>query len=221
MAYTKLLFNLVLVALLLNCTMADNPVLCTPSDVIGIWRFYIDAQPIPKSDRNYTRFSCGRGQPTELVTFFPEDDNPQADLLSELQGTPGVTPDVRQITVELTGIDDDCYLVDNDDNSQRLQQGNWTMVIHEGFMGWLYDESIQRYITFDSFWRYNQINSDEYESDCTETMLGWYHTYEDSEDDEQWGCFWAEKVSGPYEPASVHFSGGQPQLSTESYDKNE
>lgn len=94
------------------------------------------------------------------------------------------------------------------------------MVIHEGFMAFLKDATIGKQIVFNSFWRYNLIEEQPvtYESICYETMVGWYHTIQpDDENNEDWGCFYAKKidVSEEEKKSENHalFIDGSPVLS--------
>ncbi|CAI2362146.1 unnamed protein product [Moneuplotes crassus] len=199
----------------------DNPVLCKLSDVIGIWKFSIDTMTVPKSSRDYERFSCDRHQPTVLADYSQDEVAPQAEILARIQGNSGAEPAVREIYVELDGNEDVVIQYADEDVREAISEGTWTMVIHEGLLGYLYDSTIDQEITFDSFWRYNRIGENEYISDCTQTMLGWYHTINpENEDEEQWGCFWGEKLSGPYESETVEFRDDSPVL-TEGSSSNE
>eukprot|EP00343_Euplotes_focardii_P008562 CAMPEP_0205820286 /NCGR_PEP_ID=MMETSP0206-20130828/2894_1 /ASSEMBLY_ACC=CAM_ASM_000279 /TAXON_ID=36767 /ORGANISM="Euplotes focardii, Strain TN1" /LENGTH=236 /DNA_ID=CAMNT_0053114833 /DNA_START=116 /DNA_END=826 /DNA_ORIENTATION=+ len=172
---------------------------------------------VPKSSRDYERFSCGRHQPTVLPDYSPDEEHPQADVLAEIQGNPGGNPELRTIIVELDGNQDILTQFSDETASEVLSRGNWTMVIFEGLSGFFYDATIEEDISFNSFWRYNRISDDEYETDCTQTILGWHHTVNpENEDEEQWGCFWGEKISGPYTAQSIHFRDGSPVLSENS-----
>eukprot|EP00344_Euplotes_crassus_P005696 CAMPEP_0196995018 /NCGR_PEP_ID=MMETSP1380-20130617/1214_1 /TAXON_ID=5936 /ORGANISM="Euplotes crassus, Strain CT5" /LENGTH=145 /DNA_ID=CAMNT_0042410563 /DNA_START=119 /DNA_END=556 /DNA_ORIENTATION=+ len=143
---------------------------------------------IAKGERDYERFSCGRHQPTVLSDYSPDDTSPQADLLARIQGNPNGEPQIREIFVELSGNEDIVIQYSDQTAQEEISSGTWTMVVHEGFLGYLYDATIQEEITFDSFWRYNHIEANEYISDCTQTILGWYHTINpENEDEEQWG----------------------------------
>ena len=209
--------NVMMILIFTQFSHADNPVVCLLHDVIGIWRFHIDTLTIPKGDRDYDRFSCGRGQPTILADYSRDDMNPQSDALAQIQGNPGGQPEIREIIVELDGNEDILTQYSDESGQEAISAGTWTMVVHEGLMGFLYDQTIEENITFDAFWRYNHLQGTEYMSDCTQTMLGWYHTINlEDEDQEQWGCFWGEKLSGPYESESIHFENDQPVLGGEN-----
>ena len=81
------------------------------------------------------------------------------------------------------------------DNSKQI--GKWTMVYDEGFE---FDIGNQ---VFFSFNKYKQVgkftakNTDTeetagYQSECDQTFVGWYHN---SLTNENWGCYWAEKIT--------------------------
>lgn len=205
--------SVILLFLIINQSFADNPVLCKVSDVTGIWRFHMDTMTIPKSDRDYERFSCGRHQPTVLPEYSHDDPSPQASVLAEIQGNPGGEPQVRTIYVELDGNQDVLTQFSDEAGTEAISSGTWTMVIFEGLTGFFHDATINEDISFNSFWRYNHLSDNEYESDCTQTILGWQHTVlPGNEDEEQWGCFWGEKVSGPYTADNIHFVNEQPDF---------
>ena len=66
---------------------------------------------------------------------------------------------------------------------ESSKKGTWTMIYDEGFE-----------IDFDNtkFFSFNKYISkgSDYESDCSNTLVGWYHNYDTLER----GCYLAEKV---------------------------
>ena len=197
----------------------------------GRWLFTFGTETIKKSTRNYDKFSWGRHQPTQIVQFS-SDEGEQQKLLNELQGvsSDNQIDSIRQVVYELTDYNNHVYQHQYDGESlsdSKKNIGNWTMTLHEGMMGFIFDEDLNEMITFDSFWRYNLVDnaSSKYESIWYETMVGWYHTInsEDS-DDEDWGWFYAKKIDPTHDDLDqskhVYFEGGNPAFkSTSSEDK--
>lgn len=206
MLQSRTFIAVLLAALMLASAYADNPVLCKIHQITGKWKFTFDTATVKKGTKDYERMSCGRHQPMQIVNF-DDDPNAQNKFLAEIQGlSEGEEPKTREAYFELTHNQDHMYQLDQDGN--QISDGRWTMVIHEGFMGFIEDVTIGEMITFSSFYRYNLIDegSKSYESICYETMVGWYHTINpDNEDDEDWGCFYAKKVEPTEEDLNEEF----------------
>ena len=209
----------------------DNPVMCTLHQVKGQWLFTFGTQTIKKETKDYDKFSWGRHQPTKLVEFN-SDPGEQQRFLNELQGVSAdkAKESIRQVVFELTDYDNHVYQHQYDgENISAAQEnvGNWTMLLHEGLLGFVFDQKLDQMIVFNSFWRYNLLDKSEkkYESIWYETMVGWYHTInQDDPNSEDWGCFYAKKIDPTKEDLdqSKHFifNGGRPVFTDKSNNNN-
>lgn len=196
--------------------------LCKLHQVVGQWRFVFDNQYVRKgsvgqfnSEHDYwDRLSCGRHQPVTLVQYTNDQYEPQLDTIYDIQreyGSELSEADVTELDFVLTDDGNLAYQSGVDGHS-----GMWTLVVHEGMQAFI-NTQLPFYdgmVSFDTFWRYNNIGSDTYESICSETMVGWYHTMAGegmSEDDELWGCFYGVKYGEDTEEHVV-FNHGSPQF---------
>ena len=211
--------------LLVVSIYADNPAMCVLHQIKGKWLFTFGTQTIKKGTNNYDKFSCGRHQPTQLVKF-DSDPNAQQNFLNQLQGVDASQEQesIRETVYQFTDFDNHVYQFDYDGtniSSNGVNIGNWTMVLHEGMMGFVQDSYSGSMITFDTFWRYNLVDAskDKYESIWYETMVGWYHTMNpDNPNDEDWGCFYAKKLNPTSDDLNVKthhfFENGNPVMKT-------
>lgn len=207
------LYSLLVIVILLNQSLADNPVLCTLHQVKGDWIFSFAENTIKKGEYDFDKMSCGRHQPTKLVKY---NDDPDAQIkqLIELNGGDSVA--LTEFKVKLT--DTDYFVYHQGEGESKPQPiGNWTMIVHEGLLGFLIDSHLDKPIVFNNFFRYNLVDESkpDYESICYETMVGWFHTINpENEDDEDWGCFFAKKVNPTEEdldPSThIHFVNESP-----------
>lgn len=77
--------------------------------------------------------------------------------------------------------------------------GNYTLIFNEGIVAFLNGR------VYHTTWRYNNIGSSRkpiYESDCTQTLIGWSHsTTEDGNlvnpEEDSWNCFFASRIDEP------------------------
>ena len=70
----------------------------------------------------------------------------------------------------------------------KVITGNYTLLLHEGFIAFVNN------MVFNNFWRYNSLDQDTFESVWYQTMIGWYHTIAQNDDEqEQWGWFYGYK----------------------------
>lgn len=210
---------------LIVSTYADNPVMWMLHQIKGKWLFTFGTNTVKKGSNEYDKFTWGRHQPTQLVTFN-SDPNEQQNLLNTLQGVESgqETGTVRDAVYQFTDFDNHVYQFDYDGTNISTTGktiGNWTMILHEGMMGFIMDDYSNSMLTFDTFWRYNLIDKtkNEYESICYETMVGWYHTMNpDDPNDEDWACFYAKKLyptSDDLNPKThAIFKNGSPLLKT-------
>jgi hypothetical protein len=152
------------------------------------------------------------------------EEDAQERMLAQIQGLEeGEAPHVRETIIELDDQDDILNQYSTDGGDEAISTGKWTMIIHEGMMGFIHDAEIDQKITFLTFWRHNRIEdvSDAYESICYETMVGQYHTVNpENEEEEQWGCFFArkEEVTDEERNPDDHkiFRDGMPSLGATS-----
>lgn len=122
---------------------------------------------------------------------FSSASDAQERLLAQIQGLgENEAPHVREIIIDLTEEDDLLFQYETEDSANAISQGTWTMVMHEGMMGFMNDATIGENVVFNTVWRNNVVDEDSqtYESICYETMVGWFHTSNpENEDEEQWG----------------------------------
>lgn len=214
------LFSILIIAML-ALARADNPVACSIGKVTGKWTFSFDLNTVKKGDNNFEKMSCGRGQPAEVIGY-KEVEDAQAQKLAHINGLDDPSDlELHELTLDLTHDSNKLYVLG--ENGNQIEEGEWTMVVHEGMQGFFSDPDPEsnELIYFDAFFRYNAIDNGNYESICYETMIGWYHTSKpNNEGDEDWGCFFAKKNDLTEEDLNkdnhIIFGGGGPKLGDSS-----
>ncbi|CAI2365503.1 unnamed protein product [Moneuplotes crassus] len=160
--------NIILICCLLYISKADNPVRCTLHEIIGDWTFVLSTDTF-KPDLHSQKITCGKGQPGKIPKI-------NKDHKFEFKSS-------RNLDLKLTK--------DNRAISST-NSGAFTILLQEGIL-----VTIGNLILNASF-RYNYVGDNNgrmsgelYESICSQTMVGWYHT----KDNTVWGCFYAYKNS--------------------------
>ena len=152
---------------LVNYVYCDNPVLCKLHQVIGQWEFVFDTDVVRRGDvdqfdtefQYWDRLSCGRGQPVTLVRFEENDRDAQIRLISEIQNGPGASIEQAMVTSTIIDLTDDGNRV-SQVGVDGMRNGEWTLVVHEGLQGFMdidLGDFYQGMITFDTFFRYDNL----------------------------------------------------------------
>eukprot|EP00359_Climacostomum_virens_P003150 CAMPEP_0204917340 /NCGR_PEP_ID=MMETSP1397-20131031/14927_1 /ASSEMBLY_ACC=CAM_ASM_000891 /TAXON_ID=49980 /ORGANISM="Climacostomum Climacostomum virens, Strain Stock W-24" /LENGTH=525 /DNA_ID=CAMNT_0052090137 /DNA_START=604 /DNA_END=2179 /DNA_ORIENTATION=+ len=153
-----------IVALLATSVLADLPVHCTWTQVVGDWTFTLDKQTFTADLSNPLTF-CGHGQPDKVQKIAPE---------TKLHFD-------REDQVEVS------FSEPNIAKSSRYGEGTWTMVYDEGI---LVEFPSATFFTY--FMYVTPGSTSEYESHCDKTVIGWVRG-RSPRIHSDWGCFFGEK----------------------------
>lgn len=139
---------------------ADLPIHCIHEQVVGKWTFELDKG---KGDKKTT--TCGYPRPDSNRAHF-ENPPPAVKVAEELELTLSAPNQVE---------------------STDGQRGTWTLIYDEGFEVRIGGRVFFAFFRYDPKVQgsYESTEVDDYNSICTETMVGWFH----NDDKTGWGCY--------------------------------
>lgn len=166
---------------------ADLPIHCLHAQITGTWKFtmtnnnhehpYLCGYKTP--DKSKAHFSKNR----KLLEQYTEVLSPAKELVLELAEPNKVKQDGKEV-------------------------GVWTMVYDEGFHVH-YQEHGQQFFAFlyyspKEHTSLSDIHARNYNSDCTRTLVGWYH----GDDRRNWGCWTGKQTEAKYPNVDTVISNG-------------
>lgn len=176
MKFNSFLLNLtittfVFISLIQN-TYQDLPVHCLSAQIEGDWLIHMSNN---HSDKD---LKCGHKNPDQNLDHYDVD----------------VKTALKQKFEILVRLERPNKVFSLKDKSKQV--GKWTMIYDEGFEFTIGDQVFFAFSKYEKVGKFTPTNSDTedtpgYKNICDQTFIGWYHN---SDTNENWGCYWAEKV---------------------------
>lgn len=162
----KYITGIICLLAIFEITLCDIPVHCLKSQIAGRWKVYASR---PNRTDNLYSFTCGHTMPSH-----ERDAYTHTRLIPELTFNLNLNFNDKAL-LSMEGF--------------PVKQGNWTMVYNEGFDVLVDDYSFLAFSKYSLNDGSNPEISSRWVSKCYSTLVGWYHK------GDQWGCFYAEKIS--------------------------
>lgn len=171
--YTKTIVIILVLLQLMSITKQDLPVHCLVNKIEGDWIIHMGDN---HSDQD---LKCGHKRPDQNLDHYEVDVDKALKIKYET----------------IVHLERPNYVQSIVDNSVQL--GKWTMIYDEGFEFTINDQVFFAFNKYEKEGKFSASNTDTedtpgYKSVCEKTFIGWYHN---SENNQNWGCFWAEKIT--------------------------
>lgn len=180
MKFNPIYLNITIISLiiisLINISNQDLPVHCLSAQIEGDWLIHMSNN---HSDKD---LKCGHKNPDQNLDHYDVD----------------VTTAIKQKYEILVTLERPNKVLSILDKS--IEIGKWTMIYDEGFEFTIGNQVFFAFSKYEKVGKFSASNADTedtpgYKNVCDQTFIGWYHN---SETNENWGCYWAEKVKKNY-----------------------
>ena len=165
--FQKLLNIILIIFLTIQYSKSDLPVHCVLDDIKGKWEFSIFKEVFTPSLKD-EKTTCGHGFPNHI-----SEDVGNEDYDTSVIGD--------KIILELR---DNFKLYKN-----NIEVGRWTPIYDQSFLIY-YGDSV---LTSNFKYFLEDEDSNNYKSDCSKTMIGWF-IKDYNQPNKDWSCFFANKI---------------------------
>ena len=165
--FQKLLNIIFIIFLTIQYSKSDLPVHCVLDDIKGKWEFSIFKEVFTPSLKD-EKTTCGHGFPNHI-----SEDVGNEDYDTSVIGD--------KIILELR---DNFKLYKN-----NIEVGRWTPIYDQSFLIY-YGDSV---LTSNFKYFLEDEDSNNYKSDCSKTMIGWF-IKDYNQPNKDWSCFFANKI---------------------------
>ena len=162
------ILNLIFILLLtIPYSKTDLPVHCVLDDIKGKWEFSIFKEVFDASLKD-EKTTCGHGFPNHISEDVGNEDYD-------------------------TSVIGDKFILELRDNfklyNNNIEVGRWTPIYDQSFLIY-YGDSV---LTSNFKYYLEDEDSNNYKSDCSKTMIGWF-IKDYNQPNKDWSCFFANKI---------------------------
>lgn len=168
----KTVLILITMCVLFKESIQDLPVHCLVAKIEGDWLIHMGDN---YSDKD---LKCGHKTPDQNLDHYDVDVEKVFKKKYEI----------------LVRLERPNKILSISDNNEEV--GQWTMIYDEGFELMIHDQVFFAFSRYKKVGKFSPSNTDTedtpgYKNVCEKTFIGWYHN---KNTNENWGCYWAEKV---------------------------